>query len=57
VAAGVIGGLALGAVAASAANPYYGYGPYYYGGCYPQRQPAYDAYGHFLGYQTVRVCY
>ena len=31
VAAGVVGGLALGALAAGAARPYYGRDPYYYG--------------------------
>ena len=55
VAAGVIGGLALGALAGSA----YGYGPAYYGygRCYWQNQPAYDAWGNFSGYQPVQVCY
>jgi hypothetical protein len=53
VAAGVIGGLALGALAGSA----YAYGPAYYNGCYWQNQPAYDAWGNFAGYQPVQVCY
>lgn len=52
-AAGLIGGLAVGALAASAYP--YGYGGY--GGCYVQNQPAYDGYGFFLGYRPVRVCY
>ncbi|WP_091676212.1 hypothetical protein [Methylocapsa palsarum] len=63
VAAGVIGGLALGALAAGAANPYgyapgygYGYAPAY-GGCSLQNQPAYDGWGNFVGYRQVRVCY
>ena len=55
VAAGVIGGLALGALAGSA-YPYGAYAPAY-GGCYLQNQPAYDAWGNFVGYQPVRVCY
>ncbi len=55
-AAGVIGGLAVGAVAASA----YPYGPYYgpaYGACGMQNQPTYDAWGNFVGYQAVYACY
>ena len=43
VAAGVIGGLALGALAGSA----YAYGPAYYGGCYWQNRPVYDSLGQF----------
>ena len=49
----MIGGLALGALAGSA----YAYGPAYYGRCYWQNQPAYDAWGNFAGYQPVQVCY
>ena len=55
VAAGVLGGLAAGAIIGSAARPYgYGYGP----GAYPcvRRRPVYDAYGNFAGYRPVRVC-
>lgn len=52
-AAGVVGGLAVGAIAASA-YPYYGPG---YGGCVVQNQPAYDAWGNFVGYQAVQACY
>ncbi len=41
--AGIVGGLALGALAAGAANSYYAPGPYYaapaYGGCHRERQP------------------
>jgi hypothetical protein len=55
--AGAIGGLALGALAGSAAAPYYGYGPGYSGGCYWQRRPAYDPWGRFVGYAPVQVCY
>lgn len=61
VAAGVIGGLAAGAIIAGAARPY-GYGPAYaYGpgpGPYPciRRRPIYDGYGNFVGYRPVRVC-
>ncbi len=54
VAAGVLGGLAVGAIAASA----YPYGPYGgYGGCYLQNQPIYNGWGQFVGYRPVRVCY
>jgi hypothetical protein len=58
VAAGLVGGLALGALASSA----YAYGPsygpaYWGGGCTLQNQPVYDAWGRFRGYQTARVCY
>jgi hypothetical protein len=53
VAAGVLGGLAAGAIIGSAARPY-AYGP----GPYPcvRRRPVYDAYGNFAGYRPVRVC-
>ncbi len=53
VAAGVLGGLAAGAIIGSAARPY-GYGP----GPYPcvRRRPVYDGYGNFAGYRPVRVC-
>ena len=63
VAAGVIGGLAAGAIIGSAAGygPYYGYGPgyygpspAYYGGCYWTRERVWDGWGwHF---RRVRVC-
>lgn len=65
VAAGVIGGLALGAIAAQAAPRYhypaYGYGyrpvyPAYAYGCFRERRPAYDRWGNFAGYRLVRVC-
>ena len=51
VAAGVLGGLAAGAIIGSAARPY-GYGP---GPCV-RRRPVYDGYGNFAGYRPVRVC-
>ena len=61
IAAGVLGGLALGAVAAGAAAPGYygGYGypvaaPYPARLC-PARQPVYNSWGNFVGYQRVRV--
>jgi hypothetical protein len=48
VAAGVIGGAAI------ATYPYWGgYG--YGGGCW-QVRPTYDAYGNYLGDQSVNVC-
>jgi hypothetical protein len=55
-AAGVLGGAAVGALAA---RPYY-YpypAPAYAPGCYWQRQPTYDPYGNFAGYRRVQVCY
>lgn len=57
-AAGVIGGAALGAIAAGAATPYY-YGPppvAYAPACWFTRRATYDYDGRFLGYQRVRVC-
>lgn len=54
ITAGVVGGLALGALAGSA----YAYGPVYYGGgCYWQNRPVYDSWGNFAGYSPVQVCY
>lgn len=64
IAAGVIGGLALGAIAAGAHGygPGYGYYepyPAYYGaygpGCTIQRQRVWDGYGRVI--RRVRVCY
>jgi hypothetical protein len=65
IAAGVVGGLALGAIAAGAYGygPGYGYGyapaPAYYGaygpGCTIQRQRVWDGYGWVV--RRVRVCY
>ncbi len=52
VAAAVIGGLALGALAASA----YPYDPGYPGGCATRRQATYDAWGQFIGYRRVQYC-
>ncbi|MBV9636591.1 MAG: hypothetical protein JO163_10395 [Methylobacteriaceae bacterium] len=65
LAAGIIGGLALGAIAGAATAPYYGpgYGPGPYGpgygpdpGCYYRRGPIYDQWGNFAGYGPVAVC-
>jgi hypothetical protein len=56
VAAGILGGLALGA-AAAASQPYYGYGGGYYArSCYPADQPVVDDWGNVVGYRRVRVC-
>ena len=60
VAAGIIGGLALGAIIGSAAaqGPYYAPGPAYYGpgpGCSWQTQRVWDGYG--WRFNRVRVCY
>jgi hypothetical protein len=52
-AAGVLGGLALGALAGAT----YAYGPYYYGACSWQNRPVYDSWGNFAGYAPVKVCY
>ena len=68
VAAGLLGGLAAGAIIGSATHPYgygpaYGYGPSYgyapepvYDSCYLARRPIYDEYGYFSGYRRIRVC-
>jgi hypothetical protein len=65
VAAGVVGGLALGAMIAGSrpayasgpvyvADPYYAPPPYPY--CYRTWQPVYDAWGRHVGDRRVRVC-
>lgn len=60
IAAGVIGGIALGAIIGSAAannGPYYQPAPAYYGpppGCYWQSQRVWDGYG--WRFTRVRVC-
>jgi hypothetical protein len=63
IAAGIIGGLAAGAlIGAAVSGPAYGYGPgyyygpapVYYGGCYWTRQRVWDGWGWRL--QPVRVC-
>jgi len=58
LAAGIIGGLAVGAIIGSAAahGPYYGYGPTpaYYGGCYWTQQRVWDGWGWRV--RPVRVC-
>jgi hypothetical protein len=65
VAAGIIGGLALGALAASSARAqtrtYYAPAPAYvpsysYGGCYDMEKPVYNRWGEFRGYRLVTVC-
>jgi hypothetical protein len=56
VAAGVIGGLALGAIASGAyGSPAYEEAPIY-SGCYLTSRPAYDYWGNFVGYRRIRVC-
>ena len=52
VAAGVVGGLALGAIAASASSA--SAAPVYYDSCIA-RQPVYDDYGNYRGTRRVRV--
>jgi hypothetical protein len=64
IAAGIIGGIAAGAILGTIANGYYGprygYGPYYAAGpgysgpCYWSRQRVWDGYGWQL--RRVRVC-
>mgnify|MGYP006271115351 CR=1 FL=1 len=67
VAAGIIGGLALGALAASSARAetrtYYAPAPapvyvpsYSYGSCYDVEKPTYNRWGEFRGYRLVTVC-
>jgi hypothetical protein len=68
IAAGVLGGLAAGAIVGSAAaNSGYYAAPAYaapayappapaYGGCYFTRQPVYDEEGYVVGHRRVRVC-
>lgn len=48
---GVLGGVALGAAAANAAN-----GPYYDRECWLERRPVYDEDGNFIGRRRMRVC-
>jgi hypothetical protein len=56
-AAGLLGGLAVGAIAAGGVGPYYGAGPYYgYGECWIDSRPVYNRWGDFVGYRRVRVC-
>ncbi len=50
----MIGGLALGAMAASAASDYVA--PAYVPECYRAKQPVTDIYGNVLYYRTVKVC-
>lgn len=67
IAAGVLGGLAVGAIAGSAASRSgygdgYGYpayaapAPVYGGGCYFERRPVLDEDGEVIGHRRVRVC-
>lgn len=46
LAAGIVGGLVLGAIVANAASPDCGY----------VNQPVYDQWGHFRGYRAVPAC-
>jgi hypothetical protein len=62
VAAGLVGGLALGAIAGAASNPYY-YGPGYYrpayyapGRCVVERRRVVNRYGRVV-FQRIRTCY
>jgi len=52
VAAGLLGGLAVGAIAGATSQPaYYGGGP-----CYLTNRPVTDAFGNIVGYRRVQVC-
>ena len=62
-AAGLLGALAVGAIANSARQPYYdsyqqpAYYPHQtYRSCYPVNQPVTDDWGQLLYYERVRVC-
>jgi hypothetical protein len=56
VAAGVLGGLALGSAAANANRGYY-YAPGPdYDECWIERRPIYDEDGDYIGRRGVRVC-
>jgi hypothetical protein len=63
IAAGIVGGLALGALAAGAySSPRYYGGPAYYDAppygpeCYWTVRNVYDEYGYYLGRRRVHVC-
>ncbi|MET0528158.1 MAG: hypothetical protein ABW003_07415 [Microvirga sp.] len=63
VAAGVVGGLALGAIAGAASNPYYygsgrAYRPAYYapGRCVVERRRVVNRYGRVV-FQRIQTCY
>ena len=62
IAAGIIGGLALGALAAGSsrhayAAPAYAVEPDYDGPvCYREVRPVHDAWGRYVGERAVRVC-
>ena len=52
LAAGIVGTMALGAIASS---PSYA-APVYGGGCYITRQPITNGWGEVVGFRRVRVC-
>ena len=54
-AAGLLGGLAVGAIAAGGVAPYYSAGPYY-DDCWIDSRPVYNHWGDFVGYRRVSVC-
>ena len=56
IAAGIIGGLALGAMAAGAANSYYAPRRAYAGSCWIERRPVTNHWGDVVGYRRIRVC-
>jgi hypothetical protein len=55
-AAGLIGGLALGAAIANSQQPHYYYAQPAYGGCWFERRAVYDQWGNFIGRRRVRIC-
>ena len=59
LAAGIIGGLVLGAVAAGAANAqpgYYAPQRVYGGECWMERRAVHNRWGDGIGYRRIRVC-
>ena len=57
VAAGIIGGLALGALAFGASRPAYAVEPVYEGPvCHREIRPVRDEWGRYMGERAVRVC-
>ena len=59
LAAGIIGGLALGAIAAGSAQAapgYYGPQRVYGGECWMERREVTNSWGDVVGYRRIRVC-
>ena len=56
VAAGIFGGLALGAMAAASANQSYAPRPVYADSCWMERRAVTNRFGDIVGYRRIRVC-